>query len=187
MSDSPDGHPQSPLVAVVASLRSSVVNALPVFVISDQFRTALLSFLAGGAAGSLGKTIVAPIDRVKILFQISRMPYSARAVYGELSRTFVQEGFQALFRGNWAQVVRVYPYSGIQLMSFDQYSQIAMSFRQRSGQGDASPGPPARLTGTERLFAGAAAGVTSVLITYPLDVVRARLAVQVTRVQAGVG
>lgn len=40
------------------------------------------------------------------------MPYSARAVYVELSRTLRYEGVAALFRGNWAQVVRVYPYSG---------------------------------------------------------------------------
>ena len=40
------------------------------------------------------------------------MPYSARAVYVELSRTLRYEGAAALFRGNWAQVVRVYPYSG---------------------------------------------------------------------------
>lgn len=40
------------------------------------------------------------------------MPYSIAAVHAELLRTLRQEGFAALFRGNWAQVVRVYPYSG---------------------------------------------------------------------------
>ena len=30
--------------------------------VSDQFRTAALSFFAGGASGSLGKTIVAPLE-----------------------------------------------------------------------------------------------------------------------------
>lgn len=42
-------------------------------------------------------------------------------------------------------------------------------------------GPEGRLTAVERLLAGAAAGATSVLCTYPLDVVRARFAVQVSK------
>ena len=82
----------------------------------------------------------------------------------------------------------MYPYSGIQLMSFDQFSRFALFLRghypeQRSLGKDGLPilprSPEGRLTSTERLLAGAAAGVSSVLLTYPLDVVRARFAVQV--------
>ena len=103
-------HPISPLEAVAASsgdrgpeLKTPLRGGVAL-VTHDEVSTAVLSFLAGGISGSLGKTIVAPLDRVKIIFQISRMPYSAGAVYAELTRTLRYEGFAALFRGNWAQV-----------------------------------------------------------------------------------
>ena len=131
----------------------------------------LLSFLAGGASGALAKTVVAPLDRVKIIFQISHMPFSGRGVVQELQRTLATEGVSALFRGNVAQIVRIYPYSGIQLTAFDGFSRALLQRRVGAGAGE-------RLTASDRMLAGAAAGGSSVLATYPLDVMRARLAVQ---------
>lgn len=133
---------------------------------------AVKSFLAGGVAGALAKTIIAPLDRVKILFQISNMDFTVRSVMHELRTTLANEGPWALFRGNTAQILRVYPYSGIQLMSFDQYSKLV-----RRLQPGASPDD--RLSGWGKLLAGSLAGGTSVICTYPLDLMRARLAVSV--------
>ena len=155
--------------------------------LSDAPVKLLLSFIAGGIAGASAKTLIAPLDRVKILFQVSSNPFSARAVVEELRRTYKNEGFAALFKGNGAQVVRVYPYSGIQFMSFDLYRNGLLRLRHAATDGgqiglDGLPrrrdGSLERLTTFERVLAGAAAGATSVTITYPLDVMRARLAVQ---------
>jgi solute carrier family 25, member 42 len=164
---------------------------------------AFKSFLSGGFAGALAKTVVAPLDRLKIIFQISHMEFHFRALWRELSRTVEHEGLKALFRGNGAQVLRVYPYSGVQLMTYDRYAEMITRARPRalhvftpvpssspdllpSSNGNA-PHPThhyrktsqkARLTGWEKMLAGAAAGATSVVATYPLDLMRARLAVQ---------
>ena len=89
------------------------------------------SFFAGGAAGATAKTIVAPLDRIKIIFQISEQPFTFQGVYRELNRTFHTEGFTALFRGNSAQMLRVYPYSGIQLTAFDSYSKFILYEKQQ--------------------------------------------------------
>ena len=76
------------------------------------------------------------------------------------------EGVVGLWRGNSATVLRVFPYAGIQFCSFDLYKKMFSS--DDSGH----------LTSLQRLGAGSAAGATAVAITYPLDLLRARLAVQ---------
>lgn len=64
------------------------------------------SFIAGGISGSLAKTVIAPLDRTKILFQVSHRQFSFKAVRSELVRIVREEGPRALFKGNLATVAR---------------------------------------------------------------------------------
>lgn len=150
-----------------------------------QNKAAVIRFFLGGLSGAFAKTLVAPLDRVKIIFQISRKPFSFAAVAAELRRTVEVDGWRGLFRGNTAQVLRVLPYSGSQLACFDVFSGLILAHR---GGGAASPpGAPGSTPGSrsaasqlgplDRMAAGAAAGAVSVVLTYPLDLLRARLAV----------
>lgn len=59
-------------------------------------------------------------------------------------------------------MVRIFPYAATQFTSFEQYKKL---FGEESHVG--------------KFLAGSAAGVTAVLLTYPLDTIRARLAFQV--------
>lgn len=150
------------------------------------FGDASLRFLCGAISGATAKTLIAPLDRVKIIFQVSRTRFSFAGVGQELSRTYATEGIRGLFKGNGAQIIRVCPYSGIQLLSFDVYCRALLAKRRAadgssgSGSGsniDVGASAAAQLTSIERVAAGAAAGATSVICTYPLDLLRARLAV----------
>ncbi|KAG2418632.1 hypothetical protein HFD88_001733 [Aspergillus terreus] len=85
------------------------------------------AFLAGGVAGAVSRTIVSPLERLKILLQI---------------QTVVQFG------------------------SYNFYKKFA------------EPSPNAELSPMRRLICGGAAGITSVTMTYPLDIVRTRLSIQ---------
>ncbi|KAG4936861.1 hypothetical protein JHK84_050969 [Glycine max] len=109
-------------------------------------------FSAGAIAGAAAKTFTAPLDRIKLLMQ-------AIAVIGK------EEGIQGYWKGNLPQVIRVVPYSAVQLFAYEIYKKI---FRGENG----------RLSVAGRLAAGAFAGMTSTFITYPLDVLRLRLAVE---------
>ncbi|CAI5473352.1 unnamed protein product [Closterium sp. Yama58-4] len=62
------------------------------------------------------------------------------------------------------QVIRIIPYSAVQLFAYEMYKK---AFLGKNGE----------LSVPARLAAGACAGMTSTLITYPLDVLRLRLAV----------
>ena len=82
-------------------------------------------------------------------------------VLSGLSEIGRREGLPALFRGNGAQMVRIFPYSALQFGSFELYKRrlpkmIGMDEKSHS----------------LKFVAGACAGVTSVTFTFPLDTIR---------------
>ncbi|XP_012694378.1 graves disease carrier protein [Clupea harengus] len=125
------------------------------------------SFVAGGVAGCCAKSTIAPLDRVKILLQAHSPHYKDLGVIATLKAVPKKEGFLGLYKGNGAMMVRIFPYGAIQFMAFDNYKKFLNKRLGISGH-------------IHRLLAGSMAGMTAVICTYPLDVVRARLAFQVT-------
>ncbi|XP_010687457.2 mitochondrial carrier protein CoAc2 isoform X2 [Beta vulgaris subsp. vulgaris] len=72
------------------------------------------------------------------------------------------------FRGNGASVARIVPYAALHYMAYEEYRRWILL-----GYPDFSKGP------VLDLVAGSFAGGTAVLFTYPLDLVRTKLAYQV--------
>lgn len=130
--------------------------------------TAVDSLLCGAFAGALAKTVIAPLDRTKIIFQVSSKRFSAREAFRLIYCTYLKDGLLSLWRGNSATMVRVMPYAAIQFCSHEQYKRHLGSYY--GYQGKALPPLP-------RFLAGSLAGMTAVTLTYPLDMVRARMAV----------
>ncbi|KAL8614088.1 hypothetical protein ACOMHN_026305 [Nucella lapillus] len=126
----------------------------------------LTSLAAGALAGATAKTVIAPLDRTKINFQIANKPYSFRKAMRFVYHSLRTEGFFALWRGNTATMARIVPYAAIQYCAHEQYKIVLNPSRTKKHL------PPGR-----RFLAGSMAGVTSVTCTYPLDLVRARMAV----------
>lgn len=149
-------------------------SVIPLWMVHDE---RFKKLVAGGIAGIFAKTFVAPADRVKILFQVhSSKKFTILNAVRESVSIVNKEGVPALWRGNWATVLRVFPYAGIQFLTFDMYSAYLKG--TRPAKADERYVPEFwRLQG-ERLLSGAMAGATSVAVTYPLDLVRARMAVQ---------
>lgn len=131
------------------------------------------SLLAGGIAGSVAKTVTAPFDRIKILFQASNPKYRHFAgtftgVFKAGSTIIRDNGFKALFQGHTITLARIFPYAALKFMAYEQYKALLMPRQDCE-------------TGLRRLVAGSLAGVTSVFATYPLDVIRVRMAYEVDR------
>nr|XP_021507113.1 graves disease carrier protein [Meriones unguiculatus] len=126
----------------------------------------LRSFLAGGIAGCCAKTTVAPLDRVKVLLQAHNHHYKHLGVLSTLRAVPKKEGYLGLYKGNGAMMIRIFPYGAIQFMAFEHYKTFITTKLGVSGH-------------VHRLMAGSMAGMTAVICTYPLDVVRVRLAFQV--------
>ncbi|XP_044276389.1 graves disease carrier protein isoform X1 [Varanus komodoensis] len=126
----------------------------------------LRSLLAGGVAGCCAKTTIAPLDRVKILLQAHNHHYKHLGVISTLCAVPKKEGYLGFYKGNGAMMIRIFPYGAIQFTAFGQYKKIIKKKLGISGH-------------IHRLMAGSMAGITAVICTYPLDMVRARLAFQV--------
>jgi len=74
-----------------------------------------------------------------------------------------------VFRGIGASVARIVPYAALHYMTYEQYRRwIILAFP------DVGRGP------VLDLVAGSFSGGTAVLFTYPLDLVRTKLAYQVS-------
>ncbi|KAF7965422.1 hypothetical protein HWV62_43658 [Athelia sp. TMB] len=111
-------------------------------------------FIAGGAAGAASRTVVSPLERLKIIQQVQ--PRSAdlqyKGVWQSLMRMWKEEGFKGYMRA----------------VQFTTYEQLKKWFTLHGSH---------ELDTPKRLAAGALAGITSVCSTYPLDLVRSRLSI----------
>jgi len=128
----------------------------------------LKHLIAGGLAGAISRTAVSPLERIKILFQVQGGHGPAKKYNGvvhSLVTILKEEGWRGYFKGNGTNVIRIFPYSAIQFAAYEQFKKILL--REKND-----------LTPLERLSAGAMAGVVSVSMTYPLDLIRTRLSVQ---------
>lgn len=73
----------------------------------------LKSFVSGGIAGVVAKSTVAPIERVKLIFQTSTDKFSYKKGVKVFFGILKNEGALKLWRGNSVVAVRVFPYSAI--------------------------------------------------------------------------
>jgi solute carrier family 25 protein 42 len=144
------------------------------------------NIIAGGCAGMIAKSVVAPFDRIKILYQVSSAKFQIWKVPEIAIRIIQQEGLSALWKGNTATLIRVFPYSGIQFMVFDRCKTFLlreqeMNYMKEKAINPDTPKPKWGLSPMESLVAGMCAGAVSVVATYPLDLTRAQLAVMRTK------
>ncbi|BAU02982.1 hypothetical protein LR48_Vigan10g003300 [Vigna angularis] len=124
--------------------------------------------VAGGLAGGFAKTVVAPLERVKILFQTRRAEFQSTGLIGSAVRIAKTEGLLGFYRGNGASVARIIPYAAIHYTSYEEYRRLIIQTFP-----DVWKGP------TLDLVAGSLSGGTAVLFTYPLDLTRTKLAYQI--------
>lgn len=133
---------------------------------------AIRSAIAGGTAGCAAKTLVAPLDRVKILFQTGNPAFrvftkSWLGFYKAGREIYKADGVLALFQGHSATLLNKFPYAAVKFVAYEQVRALLIPTKQHES--------PIR-----RFAAGSLSGIASVLFTYPLDLVRVRLAYDTT-------
>jgi len=130
-------------------------------------------FCLAGVAAAISKTIAAPIERVKLLLQNQGESAAIKVPYKGIIDVFVrvprEQGFISLWRGNWANVLRYFPTQALNF-AFKDYYKIYLERPRSAGFWPCLLG---------NMASGGAAGATSLLIVYPLDFARTRLAVDV--------
>lgn len=129
------------------------------------------SLAAGGIAGGLSRTAVAPLERLKILMQVQ----GNDKVYNGMFQGFIHMtkngGLREWFKGNGSNCVRIVPNSAVKFVCYEQLARIISNDKkERTGDGSLTP--------QLRMLAGAVAGVIAMSSTYHLDMVRGRLTIQ---------
>lgn len=114
------------------------------------------------------KTVVGPLDRVKILFQASNPQFAKYTgswfgVITAMKDIYSANGTRGLFRGHSATLLRIFPYAGIKFLAYEQVRAVVIQ-------------NPSQETPVRRFVSGSVAGTLSVCFTYPLEVIRVRLA-----------
>lgn len=148
----------------------------------------LIDFCLGGVSGSIAKTCTAPIERVKLLIQTQDA--NPKIISGEIARytgigdcfmrVYQEQGLAAFWRGNFTNILRYFP---TQAFNFAFKDTIKALFPK------ADPKTEFGKFFLINMASGGMAGAGSLLIVYPLDYARTRLASDVgkERVFNGLG
>ncbi|KAF8040668.1 hypothetical protein BT93_B2789 [Corymbia citriodora subsp. variegata] len=163
-----------------ASSRMEKRSPLPAANLLTDFRSDLA---AGALMGGVVHTIVAPIERAKVLLQTQEsnpaIVGGGRRKFGGMFdcifRTVREEGVLSLWRGNGSSVIRYYPSVALNFSLKDLYRNLLRS--SSSPDGHFVSGAPANF------IAGAAAGCTTLILIYPLDIAHTRLAADLGRTE----
>ena len=133
-------------------------------------------FLIGGVSAAVSKTVVAPIERVKLLLQVQdankNIPAEMRynGIGDCFARVYREQGFWSFWRGNLANVIRYFPTQALNFACKDFYKKTLCPYNPKKE-------PLKFFVGN--CASGGAAGATSLTFVYPLDFARTRLAADV--------
>jgi solute carrier family 25 (adenine nucleotide translocator) protein 4/5/6/31 len=144
--------------------------------VQKKKKSFIQDFMIGGVSAAVSKTVVAPIERVKLILQVQdankNIPADKRyAGIGDcFARVTKEQGFASLWRGNLANVIRYFPTQAINFACKDFYKVYLCPYNPKTQPGMFFLG---------NMASGGAAGATSLCVVYPLDFARTRLAADV--------
>lgn len=118
---------------------------------------------AGASSGIIAKTAMAPLDRIKIMFQISGMKDQQKmpSFLKTFKKIIETEGFLGLYKGNGTNVIRVFPNAAIKFSLFEYFRE---KFAKKG-----------KLDTSKYFLASSLTGLIQITATYPLDFCRTRL------------
>ncbi|CDJ68204.1 ADP/ATP carrier, putative [Eimeria necatrix] len=133
------------------------------------------NFMAGGVSAGVSKTIVAPIERVKMLIQtqdsIPDIKEGRVPRYTGIGNCFVrvsrEQGALSLWRGNLANVIRYFPTQAFNFTFKDTFKRIFPKFDQQKEFAKFF---------LANVASGGLAGAACLTVVYPLDFARTALA-----------
>ncbi|XP_054788788.1 adenine nucleotide transporter BT1, chloroplastic/mitochondrial-like isoform X2 [Prosopis cineraria] len=128
----------------------------------------LRRLISGAVAGAVSRTAVAPLETIRTHLMVGSSGHSSTEVFSNIMKT---DGWKGLFRGNLVNVIRVAPSKAIELFVYDTVNKNLSP----------KPGEQPKLPVSASLVAGACAGVSSTICTYPLELVKTRLTIQIIR------
>jgi len=138
-----------------------------------------VDLVVGGSLGAISKTVMSPVERVKLLMQTQESnpdvlsgkvkPYTG--IVDCLKRVNAEQGVAAFWRGNLVNCLRYAPQQGSALAFNDFINALFPRYDSRTDFWKSF---------TVKLVSGGTAGAISNTICYPFDFARTRLASDLT-------
>lgn len=119
--------------------------------------------LAGSFAGGVACILGTPMELVKCRLQMEIVPENGKRTKARHMALGIlkEEGIRGLYRGNVVTMLREVPGSGVY---FAAYEYAKMNLNSWFGENPINP-----------FFAGACAGMASIIMSYPADAIKTRL------------
>jgi solute carrier family 25 (mitochondrial phosphate transporter), member 23/24/25/41 len=130
---------------------------------SNQSFPTFYSLLAGSLSAAASKTATAPLSRITILMQLNSNALKFLPYFKETIKT---QGIRSLWRGNLISVLHKFPYGGANYFTYESVKLLLRNHWKDSND-------PGMLV---RFVSGFAGGATASAVTYPIDILRTRLA-----------
>jgi solute carrier family 25 (adenine nucleotide translocator) protein 4/5/6/31 len=133
----------------------------------------MINFLMGGVSAAVSKTLAAPIELVKLRIQnmdemlkVGALDKPYTGITNCANRVVAEEGWTALWKGNFVNVLRYFPTQALNFAFKDYYKKKFSYNKTKDGYAKWFVG---------NLASGGAAGATSLAFVYSLDYARTRL------------
>jgi solute carrier family 25 phosphate transporter 23/24/25/41 len=122
-------------------------------------------FIAAGLACLISRTITAPLERLKILYQVNYAGNGLKPpnIIEGLKQVYNNDGLKGLFRGNSMSLLKSTPDSALKFYFFEKTKYY---LRRHSDE---------ELAQSKLFIAGAVGGVIANICVFPLDVIKTRM------------
>jgi len=130
-------------------------------------KATVLKLLAGGLAGAVSKSAVAPLERLTTIMMADVSGHGFRRSFMHMWR---DGGLIGLWSGNAATLAKIFPQTAIQFAAFHSLKEV-LSIRTRQGEHGRE------LNNIELLLVGSIAGLLACSATYPLDTMRTQMSI----------
>lgn len=120
---------------------------------------------SGGIAGIVAKSAIAPLERIKMSFQVSNQSYTSMGAINRGKDIYATSGIMGLWKGHTTTIIRVAPYAGLSYAIHD-FAEREFKYLYKTDT----------LPFALKFLSGSIGGMGATLLTYPLDVLRVRLA-----------
>lgn len=161
----------------------------------DFFKNSLAQLSIGAIAGMASRTGTAPLERLKILYQVQSHGKPPSIING-FKMMYAESGLRGMWKGNAANLLKIAPESAVKLYMFEamklvfkQWNQLydSKNYEQQNQNVDEqAEQAQSDISATQLFMCGSIAGVCGHLVSFPLEVVKTRLAVAANGTYTGI-